>query len=78
MQVVAPKKEKLAEAEAEVAGLMATLRAKQDELAAVLAEVQDLKDTLTNYTNEKISLAEQVPTRSGVRIILRKNYLISA
>merc|ERR1719201_3112343 len=59
-KVVAPKKEKLAEAEAEVAGLMAALAEKQKELAAVLAEVQTLKDKLQAYTDEKNSLAAQV------------------
>merc|ERR1719440_2628883 len=39
-KVVAPKKEKLAEAESEVADLMAQLQEKQRELSAVLAEVQ--------------------------------------
>jgi dynein heavy chain len=59
-KVVAPKKEKLAEAESEVADLMAALAEKQRELAVVLAEVQALKDKLQAYTDEKNSLADQV------------------
>ena len=59
-KVVEPKKAKLAQAEGEVAELMATLQEKQQELNGVLAEVAELKDKLQSYTNEKISLAEQV------------------
>ena len=51
---------KLAEAESEVADLMAALAEKQRELAVVLAEVQALKDKLQAYTDEKNSLADQV------------------
>merc|ERR1719252_231198 len=39
---------------------MGQLQEKQRELAVVLAEVQELKDKLLDYTNEKMSLAAQV------------------
>ena len=59
-KVVAPKKEKLKEAEAELAVVMKDLKAKQDQLKEVQDKMAVLQDTLVNNKNKKGDLENQV------------------
>jgi len=59
-KVVAPKKEKLAEAEADLKTTMAQLTTKQAELAAVEKRLADLKSTFKEMTEKKEQLEFQV------------------
>ena len=59
-QVVAPKKAKLAEAEASLAETMALLNSKREELAEVEAKLANLKQTFQEMTDKKASLEFQV------------------
>ena len=59
-KVVAPKKEKLKEAEADLAVMMKTLNEKRAELAAVQKKLQDLKDGFKEMTEKKEQLEFQV------------------
>merc|ERR1711871_1740196 len=59
-KVVAPKKEKLAEAEAEYAEVMVTLNQKRAELQKVLDQLQKLNDKLASLKQEQDDLAYQV------------------
>ena len=60
MQVVGPKKIKLAEAEEELNKTMAMLNAKRAELAAVEKRLADLKATFQEMTEKKAKLEMQV------------------
>ncbi|KAK6963637.1 Dynein heavy chain 7 axonemal [Biomphalaria glabrata] len=59
-KVVAPKKEKLREAEAELGKMMENLNAKRAELAAVQKKLEDLKNTFKDMTEKKQQLEFQV------------------
>ncbi|KAL8620603.1 hypothetical protein ACOMHN_017884 [Nucella lapillus] len=59
-KVVAPKKEKLAEAEDELNKTMAKLNEKRAELAAVEKRLADLKATFQEMTEKKAKLEAQV------------------
>ncbi|XP_052285538.1 dynein axonemal heavy chain 12-like isoform X2 [Dreissena polymorpha] len=59
-KVVAPKKARLAEAEAELNATMKTLNAKRAELAAVEKKLADLKATFKEMTDKKAQLEFQV------------------
>ena len=59
-KVVAPKKEALRVAEAELEGEMVTLRSKQAELKEVQDKLSNLKSTLDQMEKKKISLEQQV------------------
>ncbi|XP_059163826.1 dynein axonemal heavy chain 12-like isoform X1 [Physella acuta] len=59
-KVVAPKKEKLREAEAELGKMMENLNAKRAELAAVQKKLEDLKNTFKEMTDKKQQLEFQV------------------
>eukprot|EP00049_Salpingoeca_infusionum_P016530 m.339145 g.339145 ORF g.339145 m.339145 type:complete len:4022 (-) comp16092_c0_seq1:259-12324(-) len=59
-KVVAPKKEKLAEAEGELAAAMTLLKEKQDNLAGIQKQLQDLKDKFKELNDKKESLEAQV------------------
>jgi dynein heavy chain len=59
-KVVAPKKEKLKEAEGELATAMALLKEKQTNLAAIQKQLQDLKDKFKELNEKKESLEAQV------------------
>ena len=63
MQVVGPKKIKLAEAEEELNKTMAMLNAKRAELAAVEKRLADLKATFQEMTEKKAKLEMQVSQR---------------
>ena len=64
-KVVAPKKEKLKEAEAELAKMMSALNEKRAELAAVQKKLQDLKDSFKEMTDKKEKLEFQVRRHVG-------------
>ena len=66
MQVVGPKKIKLAEAEEELNKTMAMLNAKRAELAAVEKRLADLKATFQEMTEKKAKLEMQVSRRRQV------------
>jgi len=59
-RVVAPKREALAKANAELAEAMAQLKEKQDELQAVLDNLQKLQDELQATMDKKEALENQV------------------
>ncbi|XP_069101059.1 dynein axonemal heavy chain 12-like isoform X1 [Argopecten irradians] len=59
-KVVGPKKEKLAEAEADLKATMSALNAKRAELAAVEKRLADLKSTFEEMTAKKQQLEDQV------------------
>ena len=61
-KVVAPKKAKLAEAEAELATTMLALNEKRTELKAVQDRLQDLNNQFTEMTDKKAKLEYQVST----------------
>lgn len=59
-KVVAPKKEKLREAEEDLARMMENLNAKRAELALVQKKLEDLKNTFSEMTDKKQKLEFQV------------------
>ena len=59
-KLVGPKKEKLAEAEAEYAVVMKALKIKQAELKEILDKLQALNDKLDGLKQEQEDLAYQV------------------
>lgn len=59
-KVVAPKKEKLKEAEAELSETMGKLNAKRSELSAVEKRLADLQATFQEMTDKKAQLEFQV------------------
>ena len=60
VKVVAPKKERLAQAEAELAETMAQLNQKRNELKAIEDRLANLQQTFQNKVNEKNKLESQV------------------
>ena len=60
LKVVAPKKARLAEAEASLAETMKILNAKRQELAEVEAKLANLKLTFAEMTEKKQQLEFQV------------------
>lgn len=73
-KVVAPKKEKLAQAEGELKVAMESLRKKQAALKEVQDKLAKLQQTLEANKNKKAELENQV---SGVRRKLRRRTIIS-
>ena len=61
-KVVAPKKEKLKEAEQELSVMMGHLNTKRAELAAVQKKLEDLQNTFKEMTDKKQKLEFQVGT----------------
>jgi hypothetical protein len=60
LQVVAPKKAKLAEAEATYAEVMLGLKAKQAELAGLLAKLAAMEEELAGCTARKAKLEAEI------------------
>jgi dynein heavy chain len=59
-KVVEPKRQKLAEAEAQLEAANSQLKAKQDALAAVVQRVNTLKQQLADAESEQRQLNTQV------------------
>lgn len=60
IKIVAPKKEKLAEAEAELAAQMDTLNEKRAQLQEVTDKLQALNDELAAETKKKKDLEDEI------------------
>ncbi len=60
LQVVAPKKAKLAEAEATYTQVMSGLKAKQAELAGLLAKLAAMEEELAGCTARKAKLEAEI------------------
>ena len=67
IKVVVPKKEKLAQAEADLAVTMKQLNEKRTQLKAIEDRLADLQQTFRNKVEEKNQLEFQVTTLSWIK-----------